>query len=165
MLLKISNALNAQQQTCDCTNPGTNFQTLLKEVGLSANISNSNGPTGCSQYQEIKNFIQGRKYQFSFCPEKIQGANCPIGVPLLLLLKDASNQTVAPLNNTNCDMGGYTIEMIAPSTGPLRAYIFRMPGCNTLVPNSEDARNTQFGYREICNPGVLEKKDKPALLL
>jgi putative hemolysin len=147
-------------QQCDCPNPGTNFSTPVGEVNLNPNISNGNGPTGCAQYQQINGFVAGRKYVFSFCPDKFQGAKFPQGVPLLLLLKNAANQTVgfSNPNNTNCNAGGYTLEMTAPSTGPLRAYVFSMPGCSTLTPNSSQAQNTQFGYKEDCNKGTLEKQ-------
>lgn len=149
-------------QDCDCAIQGTNFITPLRGVSLEASISNSNGPSGCSEYQEINGFIEGRKYLFSFCPDTFQGAKFPPGVELFLLLKDANNRTVAftPQNNLDCSSGGYTLTTLAPSTGPLRAYIFKMPGCGELVTNSLEARNTQFGYREDCNKGVLEKQDE-----
>lgn len=149
----------ASAQECDCPNPGNKFERELGEVNLSPNFSVGNGPTGCRQYQEIKGFVAGRKYLFSFCPEILQGAKYPPGLRLYLLLKDANHQTVTPLNNTTCGpRGGYTIEMVAPSTGSLRAYVFNMINCSTLDINSDDANNTQFGYKEVCNKGILEKE-------
>jgi CHASE1-domain containing sensor protein len=95
----------ANGQTCDCPSPGTNFSTPVRAVNLDVNMSNGNGPTGCAQYQEIDSFVAGRKYVFSFCPDKFQGAKFPQGVPLLLLLKNAANQTVgfSNPNNTSCN--------------------------------------------------------------